>query len=249
MYGRLCVPVGHAPAGTVPHHRPQENCPRGFPRAESVRPSRASSTSPTTCASFGCSTRHSRTSIACASCSGWPTAGRAWATPFIPPVTGIDPDAKEETHDRAHGRRQGAVLGAGVQDHDRPVRRSAHVLPRLLGHADLRLLGDQLHQGQDRAHRPPAEDARQQARGNQGSQRRRHRRRRRPEVGDHRRHAVRREEADHPRADGLPGAGHLARHRAEDQGRPGKARPGHGQADGRRPDLPRHAPTNRPARS
>ena len=166
----------------------------------------------------------------------------------IPPVTGIDPDSKDEAQDRAIGRRQGAVLGAGVQDHDRPVRRSAHLLPRLLGHADLGLLGAQLHQGQDRAHRPPAEDARQQARRNQGSQRRRHRRGGRPEVGDHRRHAVRREEADHPRADGLPGAGHLARDRAEDQGRPGKARPGHGQADGRRPDLPRRAPTSRPAR-
>ena len=77
--------------------------------------------------------------------------------------------------DRALGRRQGAVLGAGVQDHDRPVRRPAHLLPRLLRHADLRLVGDQLHQGPHRAHRPPAEDARQQARGNQGSQRRRHR--------------------------------------------------------------------------
>ena len=29
------------------------------------------------------------------------------------------------------------VLGPGVQDHDRPVRRPAHLLPRLLGHADL----------------------------------------------------------------------------------------------------------------
>ncbi len=64
---------------------------------------------------------------------------------------------------RTQGRRQGAVLGAGVQDHDRPVRRSADVLPRLLGHADVGVLGQQLHQGQDRAHRPPAEDARQQA--------------------------------------------------------------------------------------
>ena len=47
----------------------------------------------------------------------------------------------------------------------------------------------------------------------------------------------------------VPGAGHLARDRAEDQGRPGKARPGHEQADGRGPDLPRRAPTSRPARS
>ena len=54
----------------------------------------------------------------------------------IPAVTGTDPDSKDaEAPVRAQGRRQGAVRGAGVQDHDRPVRRSAHVLPRLLGHA------------------------------------------------------------------------------------------------------------------
>ncbi len=40
---------------------------------------------------------------------------------------------------------------------------------------------------------------------------------------EHRRHAVRREEARRARVDGLPGAGHLARDRAEDQERPGKA--------------------------
>ena len=92
------------------------------------------------------------------------------------------------------------------------------------GMLHVRLVGAQRDQGQDRAHRPPAEDARQQARGNQGSLRRRHRRRGRPEERDHRRHALRREEADRARVDGLPRAGHLARHRAEDQGRPGKAR-------------------------
>ena len=64
---------------------------------------------------------------------------------------------------RAEGRRQGAVRSAGVQDHDRPVRRAAHVLPRLFGHAGYRHLGAQRHQRQDRANRPPVEDAREQA--------------------------------------------------------------------------------------
>ncbi len=114
----------------------------------------------------------------------------------IPSVTGIDPDAKEEgTLVERAADDKAPFCGPGLQDHDRPVRRPAHVLPRLLGHPDLGLLGHQLDQGQDRAHRPSAEDAREQARGNQGSQRRRHRRRRRPEVGHDRRHAVRREEA------------------------------------------------------
>ena len=43
--------------------------------------------------------------------------------------------SRRDAH-RAPGVRRRAVLGAGVQDHDRPVRRSAHVLPRLLGRAD-----------------------------------------------------------------------------------------------------------------
>ena len=38
----------------------------------------------------------------------------------------------------------------------------------------------------------------------------------------HRRHAVRRAEADHPRADGIPRSGHRGRGRAQDQGRPGE---------------------------
>ena len=125
---------------------------------------------------------------------------------------------------RAPGRRRRAVFGAGVQDHDRPVRRPAHVHPRLLGRHDVRLVGLQLDQAEDRAPRPPAEDAREQARRNQGSLRGRYRRGRRPEDGHDRRHDLRREEAGRARIDGLPGAGHLARDRAEDQGRPGKAR-------------------------
>ena len=48
---------------------------------------------------------------------------------------------------------------------------------------------------QDRAARPPAQDAREQARRNQGSLRRRHRRRGRPQDGHDRRHDLRREEA------------------------------------------------------
>ena len=55
----------------------------------------------------------------------------------------------------------------------------------------------------------------------------------------HGRHDLRREEAGRARVDGLPRAGHLAGHRAEDQGRPGEAGRGPGEADGRGPDLPR----------
>ena len=70
-----------------------------------------------------------------------------------------------------------------------------------------------------------------------------------PEERLDRRHAVRREAPDRARVDGLPEAGHLARDRAEDQGRPGEARRRAAEADGRGSDLPRATPTSRPARS
>ena len=65
--------------------------------------------------------------------------------------------------DRASGDRRRAVQRAGVQDHDRPVRRPARVLPRLFGRAHRRFVGLQLDQAAHRAHRPPPEDAREQA--------------------------------------------------------------------------------------
>ena len=62
---------------------------------------------------------------------------------------------------RAQGRR--ALQRPRLQDHDRPVRRPARVHPRLLRlHEDGRHR-PQLHQGDEGAHRPPLEDARQQA--------------------------------------------------------------------------------------
>ena len=109
--------------------------------------------------------------------------------------------------------------------------------------------GAQLDQGQDRAHRPPAADARQQARGHRGSLRRRDRRRRRPQERDDRRHAsatrstpIVLESIDFPEpvislAD-----------RAEDQSRPGEA--GHGAREAMRRRIRRSAsaPTTRRAR-
>ena len=87
----------------------------------------------------------------------------------VPAITGIDPDKKVDPEqpgrqpDRASRVRRCAVQRAGVQDHDRPVRRSARVLPRLFRRAHRRFGGLQLDQAAHRAHRPPAEDAREQA--------------------------------------------------------------------------------------
>ena len=173
----------------------------------------------------------------------------------VPAIIGIDPDKKARSRqsgrraDRAPGERQRAVRGARVQDHDRPVRRSAHVLPRVFRRADRRVVGVQLDQAAFRANRPSAEDAREQARGNQGSLRGRHRGGRWPEERLHRRHAVRREAADRARVDGLPEAGHLARHRAQNEVRPGEARRRPSEADGGRSRRSTCRPTSRPVRS
>ncbi len=154
----------------------------------------------------------------------------------IPPVKGMDDDDEPTERQR---RRQREVLGARVQDHDRPVRRPADLLPRLFGRRQLRRHDLQPDQGQEGTHRSPAADAREPARRDQGSARRRHRRGRRPEGRDDRRHAVRSERADHAREDDLPGAGDLAGRRAEDQGRPGED--GHRAQSSRagRPVVPR----------
>jgi small GTP-binding protein len=64
---------------------------------------------------------------------------------------------------RASRGRHGAVLGARVQDHERPVRREAHLLPGVLGDAELRFVRAEQHEGEARARRPHPADARQQA--------------------------------------------------------------------------------------
>jgi elongation factor G len=91
----------------------------------------------------------------------------------VPPIKGVLPGSGEvearESTTRAH-------LGAGVQDHDRPLRRPPHLRARLLGLARGGLVRAQRLQGQARAHRPAAEDARQQPRGGRAHQRRRPRR-------------------------------------------------------------------------
>src|SRR2546422_541420 len=123
-------------------------------------------------------------------------------------------------------RRRRAVRRARVQDHDRPVRRSAVLHPRVLGGAELGRYGLYLGARQERAHRSPAADARQRAPGYQGSARRRHCRRSRAQGRHHRRDDLRRQEDHHAGADGIPRARDLAGGRAQDQGRPGED--GHG---------------------
>ncbi len=153
---------------------------------------------------------------------------------------------RDQGHRRRHRRgnpaqaeRLRAVLDARLQDHGRSVRRHDHVLPRLFGQDRVGHDGAQFDQGQERARRPHAADARQQPRGHQGSLRRRHRRARRPQGHPHRRHAVRPAEAGHSRKDGIPGAGHRDRDRAEIESRSGEAGRRPGQARRRGSLVPR----------
>ena len=78
----------------------------------------------------------------------------------IPPIEGTSIDDAEIKMVRAFfGFR--AVLGAGVQDHDRPVCRPAGLFPRLFGKDVGRRVGVQCGQGPQRARRPLAAHARQ----------------------------------------------------------------------------------------
>ena len=64
---------------------------------------------------------------------------------------------------RASRRRRRAFHGAGVQDHDRPLRGRAHVPACVLRRDELRLVRLQLGEGEEGARRAPPQDARQQA--------------------------------------------------------------------------------------
>ena len=144
--------------------------------------------------------------------------------------------------------RQRALLGAGVQDHDRPVRRPTGILPGLLGHAEERRIRVQRGQEPQRARGAPVAHARQQARRDSGDRGRRHLRRRRFEDGVDRRHDLRRRAPDRARKHRFPDAGDSTGGGAEDQGRPGKDGPGDSKAGAGRSHLPRQYGSRKPAR-
>ena len=91
--------------------------------------------------------------------------------------------------------------------------------------------------GAQGAHRPPGEDARQQARRDHRGSGGRHLRGGGAEVGFDRRHDLRRESAGDSGIDRFPGAGDSACDRAQDQGRSGKAGHGDRQAGAGRSDA------------
>ena len=83
----------------------------------------------------------------------------------IPPIQGLEPGTGEAARARGRGRRP--LRRPRLQDHERPVRRPARLLPRLLRPHRVGLRRGQHDPGPARARRPPAAHARQQARGDQ----------------------------------------------------------------------------------
>ena len=77
----------------------------------------------------------------------------------LPPV--VRPVGQGQRRGRAQAVRRRAVRGAGVQDHVRPPRRQAHLLPGLLGHPREGLAGRQHDHGLQGPHRAHPADARQ----------------------------------------------------------------------------------------
>ena len=156
----------------------------------------------------------------------------------VPAIRGIDPNKAEETFIERPARDDAPFSALAFKIMTDPFVGQLTFFRVYLRRAHRRVDRVQRDQTEVRADRPPAQDAREQARRDQGSVLGRHRGRGGTQERFDGRHAVRREARDRPRVDGFPGAGHFACDRAEDQGRPGEARHWPSEADGRGPNLP-----------
>ena len=226
-----------------------EKLPRGQGRARrrrdraALRKGDASRSSSSRCSAA----RPSRTR-ACSRCSTrWSTTCRRRSTSrrsrASTPTDGRRPSTRKADDERA-------VRRAGVQDHERPVRRAAHLLPRLLGHARGGHDGLQLDQGQARAHRPPAAACTPTSAKRSRS--------RTPATSPrpsglrdthHRRHALRREaRRSSSRRWSSPSRSSRIAIEPQDQGRPGQARRRAAASSPSRIRRSASTPTRRPAR-
>ena len=120
----------------------------------------------------------------------------------IPPVHGLDPKGDDLERESV----EAALLGARLQGHDRPLRRQAHLLPRLPRHAERRasyvLQHDQRHAERiGRILQMHANTARSASKISRATSPRR-----RPQATRHGRYACEPIGADRARVDGLPRA-------------------------------------------
>ena len=165
--------------------------------------------------------RRSRTR-ACSRCST--RSSTTCPSPLdVPPVHGHDPQGRRRGRARAAASTQ-PFSRAGLQGHDRPVRRQADVLPRLLGQAQVGLVRAQRRDRPQGARRPHAArctptTARTSSRSAPATSPP-------PSASSRPRPATRSATQDNPvcwRRSTFPEPGHRRRRRAEDQGRPGQA--------------------------
>ena len=155
----------------------------------------------------------------------------------VPAIKGIDAKTDAEIERHADDNEPLSMLAFKIMND--PFVGSLTFCPHLFGQAHQGHVARQHGEGQEGAHRPHAADACEFARRHRRSLRRRHRRAGRPQGHDHRRHALRSAASGHPRAHGIPRAGHPDRHRAEDQERPGEDGPGAASPRCRGSVLPR----------
>ena len=138
----------------------------------------------------------------------------------VPAIKGVKPDTDIEDSRPADDNAPFAALAFKIMND--PFVGFADLRPHLFGQADQGRLS-QLGQGPRRKGRPHAADACQQPRGHRRGVRGRHRRAGGPQGNHHRRHFVRQERADHPRADGVPRPGDRAQ-RSSPRPRPTRRR-------------------------
>ena len=166
-----------------------------------------------------------------------------------PAGQGIDAAHRATRSTRGADARR-AVRRPRLQGHDRPVRRQAHLLPGLLGHAQGGLArATTRRSGKQGARRPHPADAREPPRGARGDRRRRDRRRRRPQADDDRRHAGR-PSGTPVLLESIVFPEPVIEVAVEPKTKADQDKLAHGARAALRggPDLPRHAPTRRPAR-
>ena len=164
----------------------------------------------------------------------------------VPPVTGTIPT--DEEVDATRRAEEPAVLGAGLQDRGRPVRRQAGLHPRLLRQARAGSYVSTRPRDSASASGRCCRCTPTTARKITGGRRRRHRRDRRPQADLHRRHALRSQQPDRARDDQVPRAGDLG-WRSSRRPRPTRTRwATRWQRLAKRTRPSACAPTRRPAR-
>ena len=161
--------------------------------------------------------------------------------PALPHRGAADHGAREGQGGQGRAGSQRTAGRPGLQDHRRPVRRPAHLLPRLLRHHPVARPRLERQPRRGGAHRPGPAPARQGAGARRRAAGRRDRRRGQAGPHGHRRHAQPQGSTAHAAPDRIPGADAPGGHRARVQAGPGQAQLRPPSPGGGGPERPRRA--------